>query len=202
MPKPLSKAFFHGDAVAVATRMLGLHVCRLLDGELVAGRIVETEAYRPDDPASHSFRGPTARNQVMFGPAGVAYVYLIYGIHSCLNVVCDGEGVGAAVLIRALEPLSGMATMRRNRFGSDGEDRRGTRGLTSGPGMLCQALDITVAPHNGVPLVGPDRGELWIERSKSTVPRDSIATGPRIGITKATERPWRFWIAGNQFVSR
>ena len=153
----------------------------------VGGRIVETEAYDHEDPASHSFPGPTARNAVMFGAPAHAYVYRIYGLHWCLNLVC-GEAPGGAVLIRALEPTAGLEVMA---------GRRGTaavRALCSGPGKLCQALAVTRA-HNGLPL---DHAPLELRPGGAA----GIITGPRIGITKAAEVPWRFGEAGSRFLSR
>jgi DNA-3-methyladenine glycosylase len=157
----------------------------------VGGRIVETEAYHFEDPASHSFAGPTARNAVMFGPPGRAYVYRSYGIHWCLNFVCAPVGHGAGVLIRALEPTAGIDLMR---------ERRGVdalRLLCSGPGRLCQALAVTHS-HNGLRL---DR------RPFRVVPRGDDATravhaGVRIGISKSVELPWRFVLAGSPFLSK
>ena len=157
-----------------------------LDG--VGGVIVETEAYRRDDPASHSFRGPTARNAVMFASPGHAYVYRSYGIHWCLNVV-GGAEPGSAVLIRALEPLDGTQVMGA---------RRGvavTRQLCSGPGRLCQALGVTDA-HNGVRLDAPPFRLAPAER------KWELTSGPRIGVSKAQETPWRFGAAGSPFLSR
>lgn len=148
-----------------------------------AGIITETEAYTPDDPASHSFPGPTARNASMFGPAGHAYVYRSYGLHWCLNVV----GLpGHAVLIRAIEPVAGLALM---------QDRRGRPApLTTGPGMLAQALAITGA-DDGRPFGPPDF-------RLDPGPPAPLLTGPRIGISKATDRPWRWGLAGSAWLSR
>ena len=153
----------------------------------VGGRIVETEAYDHQDPASHSFPGPTARNAVMFGPPGRAYVYRIYGMHWCLNAVC-GAQPGSAVLIRALEPTEGLAVMA---------GRRGTqaaRALCSGPGKLAQALAVTGA-QNGARL---DQPPFEIRPGAAA----GVVKGPRIGITKAAEVPWRFGEAGSRFLSR
>ncbi len=158
----------------------------LLDG--VGGVVVETEAYARGDPASHSFRGPTPRNGAMFGPAGRAYVYRSYGIHWCLNVV-GGEEPGCAVLIRALEPTEGLAAMRARR-GLDAP-----RLLCAGPGRLCAALGITAA-HDGLPL---DRAPFALLAPPAAPP---IAAGPRIGITRNAEAPWRFGLAGSRFLSR
>jgi len=157
--------------------------------------IVETEAYGgADDPASHAHRGVTARNRVMFGPPGVAYVYFTYGMHHCFNVVCGPEGRAAAVLVRALEPVEGLDLMRRRRGGAaPGE-------LTSGPGKLCIALGID-RRLDAADLLG-DR--IWLEAGRRIAP-SAIAAGPRVGIDYAEEwvgRPWRFWLRGNPFVSR
>jgi DNA-3-methyladenine glycosylase len=156
-----------------------------LDG--VGGRIVETEAYHHEDPASHSFSGPTPRNEVMFGPPGVLYVYRSYGIHWCLNVVC-GPDLGSAVLIRALEPTEGLDVMIARRGLDD------PRALCSGPGKLCQALAVT-REHDGLAI---DAAPFQMKPG----PNAGLAAGPRIGITRAAELPWRFGEAGSKFVSR
>jgi DNA-3-methyladenine glycosylase len=159
----------------------------LVDG--VGGTIVEIEAYREDDPASHSYGGPRGRNVVMFGPPGRLYVYRSYGVHWCANIVCEPEGAGAAVLLRALEPTHGLEVMH---------DRRGleeVRLLCSGPGRLSQALGIT-GGHNGLSLE-----EAPFELRPPHAPVE-VAASRRIGITKASDRPWRYLAAGSDFVSR
>ena len=182
--KPLRPADFTGDSHTVARALIGATL--LVDG--VGGRIVETEAYDREDPASHSFSGPTPRNQAMFGPPGRAYVYRSYGIHWCLNFVCREEGHGAGVLIRALEPLEGIDRMRARRGTDD------LRLLCSGPGKLGQALGITHA-LNGCRL---DRQPFKVFAPAQEV---DVLTGPRIGISKAMDVPWRFGLAGSRYVS-
>lgn len=180
----LSADWFARDAVTVARELIGVRL--LVDG--VGGIIVETEAYDREDPASHSFGGQTPRTAVMFGPPGRAYVYRIYGMHWCLNVVCGGDPRGA-VLIRALEPTDGLDQMA---------ERRGTpdpRLLCSGPGKLCQALAVTRA-HNGLDLDRPPFALALAGHSYE------IAAGPRIGLSKAVDTPWRFGAAGSRFLSR
>jgi DNA-3-methyladenine glycosylase len=183
--KPLKRAFFARSVHEVAPDLIGATL--LVDG--VGGVIVEVEAYHHTDPAAHSFRGPTPRNMVMFGPAGFAYVYRSYGIHWCVNFVCEREGSASAVLIRALEPTHGIPAMRRRRGLHD------ERSLCSGPGKLTEALGITHA-HNGLPLDTPPIA-IYACREKP-----AIAAGVRIGITKAVELPWRYGLKGSRFLSK
>lgn len=182
---PLDPAFFLRPAPAVARDLLG--VTLTVDG--VGGVIVETEAYEPDDPASHSFRGPTPRNGAMFRAGGIAYIYRSYGIHWCLNFVTGPEDHGAAVLIRALEPTAGLEVMAARRGLSE------PRLLASGPGRLCQALGLD-GRADGLPLAA---APFRLEPTNTAIP---ASTGPRIGITKGVETPWRFWVLGSRFVSR
>lgn len=178
---------------AAARSLIGaVLVHQSVDG-LAAGRVVETEAYlATDDPASHSRRGPTARNASMFGAPGRAYVYLCYGIHRCFNVVTAREGVGEAVLVRALEPLDGLDLMRARRRGAPDRD------LCRGPGNLCVALGIDLA-HDGFDLTtGAVR--LWMPRSPAR--DEDVVVGPRVGITRAADRPLRFVLRGSPWISR
>ena len=181
----LSHAFYDRPVLEVAPAMLG---CVVRHGD-TAGVIVETEAYDESEPACHAFVGLTARTAPLFGPPGRAYVYRSYGIHALLNAVCDREGVGAAVLIRALEPLEGIDHMRA---------RRGVDDLCSGPGKLTQALGVTLE-HNQTDLAA---GPIVIEARPPGWASFGIVAGPRIGITKAADLPWRFSVAGSRFVSR
>ena len=178
----------------VAPELLGL----VLTAGPRSGRIVEVEAYEgTDDPASHAYRGPTARTEVMFGPPGRLYVYLSYGVHWCANIVCHADGVAGAVLIRALEPLSGVEEMWADRPAAKRE-----RDLASGPGKLCAALGIT-SEHNGVDLL-QSRASVRLRRPAPHRPldRSEMAVGPRIGISKAVDRPWRFGVADSAHLSR
>ena len=182
----LEQAFFDRSVHEVARDLVG---CRLLfDG--VGGTIVETESYERDDPACHAYVGLTDRTETLFGPPGLAYVYLSYGIHSLLNFVCEPEGEAAAVLIRALEPTAGLEAMRERR----GERPDGE--LCSGPGKLTEALGIGLE-RNGADL---SRDPFLLLGPEGPAP--AVVTGPRIGITKAVDRPWRFSAAGSRFVSR
>jgi DNA-3-methyladenine glycosylase len=184
----LSHAFFDRPVLEVAPALLG---CIVRCGE-TAGVIVETEAYHESEPAAHSFVGRTARNQVLFGPPGRAYVYRSYGIHACINAVCEPEGIGAAALIRALEPLDGIEHMRQRRGLERLED------LCSGPGKLTQALGITLE-HNATDLAA---GPIAIEAPPPGWEDVEVVVGTRIGITKAAELPWRFCAVGSRSVSR
>jgi DNA-3-methyladenine glycosylase len=185
MPRRLSRAFFRRSVLDVAPDLIGAVL--LFDG--VGGRIVEVEAYHHTEPAAHSFRGPTERNAVMFGPPGYAYVYRSYGIHWCLNFVCEPKGSAAAVLIRAIEPTVGFKAMRRRRGTTD------DRLLCSGPGRLCAALRITAA-HNGLALDEPPFALYARTGAVETV------AGPRIGLTKAVDKPWRYGLKGSRFLSK
>lgn len=189
----LTRAFFARPSVEVAPELLGCLLVRELPrGRRLVARIVETEAYEEGDPASHSFRGRTPRNEVMFGPPGHLYVYFTYGMHFCMNVVTGSEGSGSAVLLRAAEPLEGLAHMRRRRETDD------PLLLCSGPARLSQAFDVGRA-ENGLDLV--NGGRLALERGSRIHP-DRVDAGPRVGIRTGAERPWRFQVEGSPFVSR
>lgn len=177
---------FAADSQVVARRLIGATL--LVDG--VGGVIVETEAYDRSDAASHTYRGPTPRNAAMFGPPGHAYVYRSYGLHWCLNVVCREAGHGAGVLIRAIEPTRGLAAMRARRGLED------ARLLCAGPGRVGQALAITREQHNGRPLDAPP---FTLTPAREPV---RVLSGPRIGISKAVELPWRFVLAGSPYLSK
>ncbi len=179
------RRFFERDSEELAPLLLNKLIVSTIGGERVVGRISEVEAYREDDPASHTYAGRTPRNEAMFGPPGHLYVYLSYGVHHCANVVSAPEGSGQAVLLRAIQPVAGIAPIRR---------RRGARPdseLANGPGKLCQALGITLA-HYGVDLCAAD-APVRIVDDGTPPPREPV-TGPRIGISKAVDLPWRFRI--------
>jgi DNA-3-methyladenine glycosylase len=183
--KPLKRSFFDRSVHEVAPDLIGATF--LVNG--VGGIIVEVEAYHHSEPAAHSFHGPTPRNRIMFGPAGFSYVYRSYGIHWCMNFVCEEEGSASAVLIRALEPTHGLAAMRRRRGLPD------QRALCSGPGKLCEALGITLE-HSELPL---DRPPIALHARTSNA---EIVSGVRIGITKAAGLPWRYGLKGSKFLSK
>jgi len=190
---PLPHAFYDRASVEVARDLLGKTLWRRSEAGLTAGIIVETEAYGgADDPASHAWRGRTGRNAVMFGPPGHAYVYFTYGMHYCLNVVTGQEGQASAVLLRAIQPTVGLDIMR---------ERRGAhildRDFARGPGRLCQALGVTTA-DDGTALA---RDALWISETLCDAPALSIAATPRVGITRAAERHWRFVVCDSRWVS-
>jgi len=187
----LARSFFERYTPDVARDLLGKLIVRRIDGVSLVGRIVETEAYRGfRDPASHAFKGKTSRNSVMFSRGGLAYVYFIYGSSFCLNATSEQEGKPGAVLIRALEPLSGIEEMMKNRGVEDAQE------LTNGPGKLTRALMID-STLNGEDLVTSKR--LYILNQQTPL---SVGTSARIGVSKAKERHWRFYVQGNSFVSK
>lgn len=177
----LDRQWFERDAPDVAADLLNKLLKVTVEGVVCSARITETEAYLADDPASHSFNGETARNSVMFGPAGHLYVYLSYGIHQCANVVTGTPGDGQAVLLRAVDPIDGVEAMVRRRG-------RSGRELSNGPGKLCQALGIGAA-LNGVDML---TGGLVMIVDDGVDPPAEPTVGPRVGISKAVEVPWRF----------
>ena len=185
MAKRLTRSFFNRSVHAVAPELIGATL--LYKG--VGGRIVEVEAYHHTDPAAHSFGGPTTRNAVMFGPPGFVYVYRSYGIHWCVNFVCEPKGSASAVLLRAVEPTVGLPAMRRRRGVKD------ERLLCSGPGRICEALGITIADY-GRALDKPPF-ELFGRASEV-----EVIAGPRIGITKAVDHPWRYGLRDSRFLSK
>lgn len=194
----LPRAFYHASAAVVAPRLLGHILVRRTDEGVMAGIIVETEAYVVDDPACHGYGGESARNRSMYGPPGHAYVYFIYGVYWCFNAVCRPKGVAEAVLIRAVEPLAGIEWMRQRR--PVPHDKQ----LTNGPGKLCTALGIERA-LDGVDLCVSD-SPLWIARNsdhkKLLLDKGPMITTTRIGITKAAHLPLRFYLRGSPWVSR
>lgn len=191
--KALPEAFYRRPVLEVAPDLIGCTVIH----EGVSGVIVECEAYHEIEPASHAFVGLTPRTSTLFGPPGRAYVYRSYGVHALLNAVCEPEGVGAGVLIRALAPVRGIERMRARR-GPVGEGPRGDRELCSGPGKLSQALGIALSDNGRSLRSGPlrilERAEAWR--------RPEIVSGPRVGINRAVELPWRFCASANGHVSR
>jgi DNA-3-methyladenine glycosylase len=193
----LPRAFYLRPTVEVAAGLLGKLLVREQEGERLAGRIVETEAYTEEDPASHSFRGLTDRSAPMFEEGGIAYVYLIYGIYHCFNVVTEAKGHGSAVLVRALEPVEGMRRMWRNRFGSTPFDSGQLFRLASGPGKLARAMGISRDRDNGKDLLSSD---LTI-RETSGSDKMRIDSSGRIGIRNGRDRKWRFYVAGSRCVS-
>ncbi len=204
--KPLPRSFYLRPTLRVAKDLLGKQIIHRVGSKLLVGKIVEVEAYRSKDPASHSFRGETKRNEVMFGPGGHLYVYFTYGMHFCANVVTGHEGLGEAVLIRAVEPISGIEEMLNNRFpqprlsnlkieGSCTPDI--LRNLTNGPAKFCQAFALA-RPENGLDLC---ESRIMII-SGISVPSRDISRSSRIGIRTGLEKKWRFYIKGNLWVSR
>ena len=196
----MTRGFFEAAPEVVAPRLLGKLLVHRTKAGILAGRIVEAEAYLgphndPPDPAAHSHRGPTPRNLVLFGPAGHAYVYHIYGRYFCMNISCEVEGRAGCVLLRALEPVAGIAQMARNRgLEADAPARM----LTSGPSRLCQALGITRAEHNGLDLL--DSGSV-LQVQDDGRPAAEVVVTRRIGLSVAVDWPMRFAVAGHKCVS-
>ncbi len=199
---PLPRSFYAREPHAVARALLGKLMVRVDGrGRLRVGRIVETEAYHQSDPASHSYIGQTPRNQIMFGPAGYAYVYFTYGMHYCMNVVCQQEGEAGAVLLRAMEPVEGIAAMAKAR-GIElplQPTTKQLRSLTSGPARLAEAFSIIRTRDNGIDITRKTSGLYFADDGASV---SKIITTTRIGITKAVEKKWRYLIEGNPFVSK
>jgi len=196
----LPRAFFEAPPEQVAPRLLGKVLAHSSASGLVAGRIVEVEAYlgphnRPPDPAAHSYRGPTPRTRVIFGPAGYAYVYTIYGRYFCMNITCEVDGLAGCVLVRALEPVIGLDLMAANRGLEPGA---GPRELTSGPSRLCQAMGLTRLAHNGLDLLDP-ASPLQIRDDGTPMPEPLVTV--RIGIHEAVDWPLRLAVPGNPCVS-
>ena len=190
----LPRSFYLRATLIVAKDLLGKYFVRKSSNQTLVGKIVEVEAYLGEkDPASHTYRGQTKRNEVMFKKGGHLYVYFTYGMHFCANVVTEKEGVGHAVLLRAIEPVEGIELMRKNRgFSTDKPDKN----LTNGPAKLCEAFGIA-REENGTDLLGR---KIFMTTGES-IPKSSIVASQRIGIRKATEKKWRFYIKGNDFVS-
>lgn len=189
----LPRSFYTRDTLTVAKELLGKCLVRRVGGVELVGRIVEVEAYRGgNDPASHAYRGVTARNRLMFGEGGFAYVYFTYGKHYCFNVTTEREDVPGAVLVRALEPMSGIEIMQRNR------EMKRVRNLTNGPGKLTEAMNIT-RQQNGVDLTGGE--QLLICKPRVEEDFEVVVAG-RVGIRVGVDKPWRFYIKNNRFVSR
>ena len=191
--KVLQKSFFQKDTRELAQDLLGVHLVHEDESGKTAGKIVETEAYLEDDPAAHTYNGKTENNRAMFGPPGHSYVYFIYGMYHCFNCTSNEEGVGEAVLIRALEPVSGFELMKQRREVED------EKNLCSGPGKLTMAMDIT-KDHYGLDLTS-EESKLRLERPETEVVFD-IKQTERVGISKATELPYRFYIQENPHVSK
>lgn len=187
------------DTLTLAQRLLGCVLMHESDQGTTAGTIVETEAYLTDDPACHAYRKKTKRNAAMFGPAGTVYVYQIYGMHYCVNIASAEEGVGEAVLIRALEPTEGIELMEKRRNLKEiRHSSFDTRDLCNGPGKLVQAMGISIVQHNGSSLITGTLSVLPPQKEEVF----EIVTTTRIGITQGADLPYRFYVKGNRFVSR
>jgi len=190
----LDRGFYARPVLEVAPALIG---CTLVHGA-TSGTIVETEAYHESEPACHAFVGVTPRTRVIFGEPGCAYVYRSYGVHALLNAVCEPAGIGAAVLLRALAPLDGVELMRKRRLAAGASEQIDDRELCSGPGRLTQALDVELAENETSLLDGP----IAVLARDPDAGEPQIVAGPRVGITKAPELPWRFCLLGDRNVSR
>jgi DNA-3-methyladenine glycosylase len=198
MQEKLGIKFYTREVTTVAKELLGKTFVKFVDGETVSAKIVEVEAYDGSvDEAAHSFGGLTTRNEVMFNEGGLLYVYFIYGTHHCCNIVTGKENDGAAVLIRAVEPLTGFDYLSENRYGKTRLNEKEFLDLTNGPGKICKAFNIT-KKHNGIDLSGD---EIFILDAKK-VDKSRIAQTVRVGIKKSAELPWRFYLKDNLFVSK
>lgn len=193
----LPESFYQKDVLIVAPKLIGKYLVKKKEKNYLVGKIVEVEAYADKiDKASHSFNGVTKRNSVMFAPGGKLYVYFIYGNHYCCNVVCDKEGIGSAVLIRAIAPLNGVESMAERRFHKKEVTEKEFLNLTNGPGKICKAFDIS-KEVNGVDLCGE---EIFLAEGER-IPKNKIIRSARIGIKKSADLLWRFYLKDNQFVS-
>jgi len=196
--RKLKKNFYQRELLDVARNLLGKVFVKIDSNKILAGEIVEVEAYHGDfDKAAHSYGGITKRTEIMFEEGGYLYVYFTYGAHHCCNVVTGMKGEGTAVLIRAIEPVSGIDMMIRNRFGRKLKKEKEIFNLTSGPGKICQAFRINRS-HSGIDLTG----EKIFILENTRIPNMEIGTSKRIGITRSTELPWRFYIKDNPYLSR
>ncbi len=196
LPPPLPRSFYLRLTLTIAKELLGKFLCRKAGKKLLIGKIVEVEAYLGEkDPASHAYRGKTKRNEVMFRQGGHLYVYFTYGMHFCANVVTEEKGIGHAILLRGIEPVEGIETMRRNRKFT--RERKDNQNLTNGPAKLCEAFGIA-REQNGTDLLGSN---IFITEGER-IPKSKIGVSSRIGIRHGTEKQWRFYIKENQFVSR
>ena len=196
--KKLSRSFYKRELLNVARDLLGKTLVKVYGKNILAGKIVEVEAYHGDfDKAAHSYGGITKRNEIMFEEGGYLYVYFTYGVHHCCNVVTGKKGQGTAILIRAIEPISGVNKMIRNRFGSSLRNEKEIFNLTSGPGKVCQSLGIN-RKHSGLDLTGE---KIFILDSAKINDKE-IGVSKRIGISKSVNLPWRFYTKNNPYLSR
>jgi DNA-3-methyladenine glycosylase len=197
-PEKLKRDFYTRNLLLVARELLGKTLVKKSGTKILAGKIVEVEAYNGDyDQASHAFRGKTKRNEVMFEEGGQLYVYFTYGAHFCANVVVGNKGKGIAILIRAIEPVGGLDVMIKNRFGENIDQGKEIFNLSNGPGKLCQAFGIK-GDHNGTDLTG---NKIFI-LDQPKLRNKEIGVSKRIGITRSVDLQWRFFIKNNPFVSR